>query len=157
MKKNALGMLALTLALMIGLGAATVPAQSVSDPKSDSIVGTWNSTVTFVDCTTGAVIRSFPTMNTFNAGGTMLETSRSMAQRSPGHGAWDKVRGGEYSSVFRFFRSNADGSDNGYQLIRRWHVVNDDTLETTAEFQNYNAAGVPTTGGCAVESATRLR
>lgn len=154
MKKNALGIF--TLALVMTIGTIAVSAQSDGDSKSDSIVGTWNSTVTFVDCTTGVVIRFFPTMNTFNWGGTMAETPRSLATRSPGHGAWEKLRGNEYSSVFKFFRSNADGTDNGYQLVFRSHIVSGDTLTTTATFQNFNAMGVPTTNGCALESATRL-
>ena len=145
----------LTFALMLLIAAVTIAAGQ-EDRNSDHIVGTWNVTVTFVDCTTGAVIRSFPTLNTFNVGGTMMETPRSLAQRSPGQGVWDKIGGNEYSSVFKFFRSNADGTDNGYQLVRRQHLVDGDTITTTATFQNYNASGQPTTTGCAVESATRL-
>ena len=97
--------------------------------------------MTFVDCTTGAVIRNFPTMNTFNMGGTMLETPRSLAKRSPGHGTWERVRGNEYSSVFKFFRSNADGTDNGYQLVRRRHELNDGMIDHTATSKTINAAG----------------
>ena len=132
-------------------------AQSDSDVDANTIVGTWNVTVTFVDCITGAVIRNFPTMNTFNMGGTMLETPRSLATRSPGHGTWERIRGNSYSSVFKFFRSNADGTDNGYQLVYRQHELNDGVITTSATFENYTAAGIPTTNGCAVESATRLQ
>ena len=157
MKKKVYGTVVLTLALLIAAGANRADGQSFADTEANSIVGTWNVTVTSVDCTTGAVIRSFPTMNTFNMGGTMLETPRSVATRSPGHGNWERLRGNAYSSVFKFFRSNADGTDNGYQLVYRWHELNDDVITTTATFQNYNAAGAPTTNGCAVESATRLQ
>ena len=156
MKKKVYGMVVLTLALMIAGDTDRAAAQSISDSEANTIVGTWNATVTFVDCTTGAVIRTCPTMNTFNMGGTMSETSRSLATRSPGHGTWERMRGNVYRSVFKFFRSNADGTDNGYQIVHRWHELNDGTIDTTATFQNYNAAGIPTTNGCAVESATRL-
>jgi len=158
MKNKTNAIAAMMLALAITTATATMTAaQEEGASNANSIVGTWNSTVTFVDCTTGAVIRSFPTMNTFHRGGTMNETSRSMAQRSPGHGEWKRVEGHEYSSVFKIFRSNADGSDNGYQIIYRAHTLEDGTLNTTAVFQNYNAAGAPTTGGCALETATRLQ
>lgn len=147
---------AMALAILVLTAASKMSAQS-ADSNANSIVGTWNTTVTFVDCTTGAVIRSFPTMNTFNQGGTMLETPRSLAQRSPGHGTWARTQGHEYTSTFKFFRSNADGTDNGYQIVYRSQVLEDGTLNTTAVFQNYNAAGLPTTSGCALETATRLQ
>jgi len=151
------GIAVLALIGVVAFGTLAASGQSLADSERNSPVGTWLTTVTFVNCTTGSVIRTFPTMNTFNAGGTMLETPRSLAQRSPGHGAWERTMGNEYTSVFKFFRSNADGTDNGYQIVRRWHVLEDDGLSTTAVFQNYDAAGLPTTSGCAVESATRLR
>ncbi len=151
------GIAVLALIGVIAFGTVATSGQGASDSEANSIVGTWLSTVTFVDCTTGSVIRTFPTMNTFNMGGTMLETPRSMATRSPGHGEWQRTKGNEYDSVFKFFRSNADGTDNGYQLIRRSHLLEDGVLTTTAVFQNYNAAGQPTTNGCALESATRIQ
>lgn len=147
----------LVLFTLLAFATPVTSGQAALDNEANSPVGTWLATVTFVDCTTGSVIRSFPTMNTFNMGGTMLETSRLLATRSPGHGAWERIKGNEYSSVFKFFRANADGTDNGYQLVRRVHVLDGDSLETEAVFQNYDAAGLPTTSGCAVESATRLR
>jgi hypothetical protein len=157
MTKKLNGVAVLAFIGLIAFGTLAASGQSLADTEANSIVGTWLSTVTFVDCTTGSVIRSFPTMNTFNQGGTMLETPRSLATRSPGHGVWERIKGNEYSSVFKFFRSNADGTDNGYQIVQRLHVLEDGTLTTTAVFQNYNAAGAPTTSGCALESATRLQ
>ncbi len=85
-----------------------------------------------------------------------METPRSLAVRSPGHGTWEQTRGRQYSSVFMFFRSNADGTDNGFQKVRRSHTLNNDTLTTVAAFENFNAAGVLTSTGCATETATRL-
>ncbi len=87
-----------------------------------------------------------------------METPRSLTTRSPGHGIWERIRGREYSSVFMFFRSNADGTDNGFQKIRRHHTLSNgfDTLTTTATFENFTAVGVFTSSGCATETAVRL-
>ena len=86
----------------------------------------------------------------------MMETSRSLATRSPSHGTWEKIRSHQYKSVFMFFRSNADGTDNGFQKVRRYHLLNNGTLTTNATFENFNAAGVLVSTGCATETAARL-
>src|SRR5215203_1172037 len=134
------GIAVLALIGVVAFGTLAASGQSLADSERNSPVGTWLTTVTFVNCTTGAIIRTFPTMNTFNTGGTMLETPRSLAQRSPGHGEWERVRGNEYTSVFKFFRSNADGTDNGYQFVQRHHTLDDNTLTSSAYFQNFNGA-----------------
>ncbi len=165
-KKIQTFVIALAVMLTLTFGFSTIYGQNTEDNESpvlsrqngdgNSIVGTWVATVTFIDCQTGSTIRSFRVLNTFNQGGTMMETGRSLAARSPGHGTWERIRGHEYKSVFMFFRSNADGTDNGFQKIRRHHTLNDDTLTTVATFENFNAAGVSTSTGCATETAARL-
>jgi hypothetical protein len=55
-----------------------------------------------------------------------------------------------------FFRSNADGTDNGYQKVKRQHTLDGKTLTTVATFENFNPQGVLTSTGCATETATRL-
>ena len=86
----------------------------------------------------------------------MTETSRSMANRSVGLGNWSRVSGNTYQSIFIFFRSNADGTDNGYQKVKRRHTLDGDTLTTVATFENFNPQGVVTSTGCATETATRI-
>src|SRR5688572_11950608 len=89
----------------VATGFAQIPAaaQDSNEFNGNTIVGTWDSIVTIVNCANGAPLISVPTMNTFNQGGTMLETSTSLATRSPGHGVWNRVSGNEYGSVFKFF------------------------------------------------------
>lgn len=154
--------LAVMITLTFGLSAA---AQDSGDEQSSesfekgrrSIVGTWAATVTIRNCLTDAPIISVPVLNTFNRGGTMLETSQSLAARSAGLGIWKRTGGHEYSSVFLFRRVNADGTNNGFQKIRRTHVLDDDTLTTEATFEIFNANGVLVSTGCATETATRLK
>ncbi len=163
-KKTQTFVVALAMMLTLTFGLSTAYGQNTEDKQlsdslernGNSIVGTWVATVTMRNCQTGEAIRSFPVLNTFNLGGTMMETSRSLTIRSPGHGTWERTRGYQYSSVFMFLRSNADGTDNGFQKVRRSHTLNNDTLTTVAAFENFNAAGVLTSTGCATETATRL-
>ena len=155
-----------TLVVMLPLtfGISTAHGQNPEDEQSSdswgrgrgSIVGTWAATVTIRNCQTGVPIISVPVLNTFNRGGTMMESSQSLANRSVGHGIWKRIRGHEYISVFLFRRVNADGTNNGFQKVRRTHDLDDDTLTTNATFQVFNANGVLVSTGCATETATRL-
>lgn len=154
---------ALALMLTLSFGFSVVAGQkkdvkssNLLDPNANSIVGTWFATVTMRNCQTNEAIRSFPVLNTFNQGGTMAETSRSLANRSPGYGIWERTEGSRYKSIFIFLRSNTDGTDNGYQKIKRRHTLDGNTLTTTATFENFNPQGVLTSSGCATETATRL-
>jgi len=156
--------LAMTLTLTFGLSIAY--GQNTDDNQSfdslerndndNSIVGTWVAVVTQRNCQTGEVIRMIPVLNTFNQGGTMMEGGSSLTTRGPGHGTWEQTRRRQYSSVFMFLRSNPDGTYNGFQKIRRFHTLNNDTLTTNATFENFNAGGLLVSTGCATETATRL-
>ncbi len=155
---------ALPLMVTLTFGLSTAYGQ-VSDNKQssdslergrNSIVGTWVATVTIRNCQTGAPIISIPALNTFNKGGTMMETAQSLATRSAGHGIWKRTGGHEYISVFLFRRVNPDGTNNGFQKIRRTHDLDGDILTTEATFEIFDANGVPVSTGCATETATRL-
>ena len=126
------------------------------EENANQIIGTWFATVSMRNCQTNEVLRSFPVLNTFQQGGTMMETSRSLANRSPGLGVWERISGNTYKSIFIFFRSNPDGTDNGYQKVKRQHMLDGKTLTTVATFENFNPQGVLTSTGCATETATRL-
>lgn len=164
-KRTQTFILALAVMFTLTVGFSTAVGQDSEDKQSssdalergrNSIVGTWTATVTIRNCQTGVPIVSVPVLNTFNRGGTMMETSQSLATRSAGHGIWKRIRGHEYRSVFLFRRVNADGTNNGFQKVRRIHVVDDDTLTTEATFEIFDANGVLVATGCATEMATRL-
>ena len=140
------------------VGQKTIVAKSSALPEENAnqIIGTWVATVTMRNCQTDEPIRTFPVLNAFQQGGTMMETSRSMANRSPGLGVWKRISGNSYLSTFIFFRSNADGTDNGYQKVKRQHTLDGNTLTTAATFENFSPQGVLTSTGCATETASRL-
>ena len=88
----------------------------------------------------------------------MTETGGTLTRRGTGLGTWDRVRGDNYSSVFVFLRTNADGTPNGYQRIQRSHTLNaeSDSLTTEATFENFDVNGTFVSAGCATEVASRL-
>ena len=103
---NARGLarLAILLGLAAGILAATssgAAAQPTPSAPSKGLVGTWAVQVTLRDCTTQDPRGSFNSLVTFHQGGTISESTASLAtapgQRGPGHGSWAKTGGDRYS------------------------------------------------------------
>ena len=80
-----------------------------------SIEGVWRTAVTPRNCQTGLPLApALRGLFTFNEGGTMSEygigPGQSPALRSPGHGVWERRRGGRnYSLAFIFYRYDPSG------------------------------------------------
>lgn len=160
--------------LMLAISAQiSVFAQDGSEEKSSTqtqkdssaqrgnaaLEGSWNVQVTIRNCQTGAVIISFPAMNTFMRGGTMQEAgSSSSTLRAAGHGVWSHQNGRSFSSAFQFFRFNADGTYAGIQRVRRQIEVSrfGSSFDASATFEIFNPSGVLTATGCATETAVRF-
>jgi hypothetical protein len=86
--------LTVTLVLALGLSASAQPKNHKSNAKS--LIGTWTVQVTAVDCTTGVPLGSpFASLLTFAPGGVETDTTSNPmfypAERSPGHGYWNRV------------------------------------------------------------------
>ena len=127
---------------------------------ANALEGSWTATVTFRVCQTGAAIRSFPSMNTFERGGTLQEFGLGSAPltRGPGHGVWQHLSERRFYSTFQFFRFNADGTPAGTVRARRYMEVdflgNNYTATSTTEFYDNN--GILFMTGCATETAVRF-
>ncbi len=169
-KKIQILVIALAMMLTLTFGFSNAYGQNKEDDSSsllfqqndnDEIVGTWVSEVTIRNCQTNATLVKVQALNTFNQGGTMTEAGNALF-RGPGHGVWERIRGNlriggnQYSSVFMFFRFNPDGTYAGFQKVRRQHTLINNTLNTTATFENFNAASVLISTLCAAETASRL-
>jgi len=110
-------------------GSSDAVAQAAAE--ADAIEGTWESTITIRDCTSGAVLRSFKGMNTFHRGGTLSDTNNSpTVTRGPGMGTWKRNPGGNYTASFRFYRYNADGTLAGSQKVTRTTAMTDSSSTT---------------------------
>lgn len=115
---------------------------------------------TISNCQTGAVTESFPKLITFMQGGTMQESSASLAGflRTSGHGVWSRGRGRTYSYALQFFRFNANNTYAG--LVRaRWQVQLDtigNHYTATGAIEIFNPAGILVANLCGAETATRF-
>lgn len=96
---------------------------SPKDGGRRTIQGAWRTTISGVDCQTGAPLGiSFPGLFTFHEGGTISEygigPGSSPALRSPGHGIWHREKGWQnYSYAFTYFRYDATGAFVGSQKV----------------------------------------
>ncbi len=160
-----IGTAAMTILMLAMFAQIQVSAQQ--EPPEDltkrdlgqALEGSWDVQVTVFNCQTGAVLRTFPAMNTYMRGGTMQEFGiGSGLLRGPGHGVWSNQSGRRFSSDFQFFRFNADGTFAGKQINRRQIEVSRfrNTYTGTATVEIFNPAGVLIATGCATESATRF-
>src|SRR4030095_8891350 len=66
--------------------------------------GTWEMQITLTDCA-GHVIRSFPNLIEFVAGGTVVESNAGTppALKTPGLGVWRHTIDSNYAFRFKFF------------------------------------------------------
>src|SRR4029077_7077047 len=98
--------------------------------------GTWSMQITLNDCS-GHVIRSFPTLVAFMAGGTLTEASGGTAPalQTGGKGVWSHTVDRTYAFRFKDFTFNAQNVFTGWVII---------TGETTVD-ETGNANAGPAT------------
>src|SRR5512143_1190604 len=79
--------LAAVISLLAALGARHA---AIADGDSGTLSGTWNTTVTVIDCGTGAPLpipnNPFPGLLMFETNGTALSTSNRSSVQSPAFG-----------------------------------------------------------------------
>jgi hypothetical protein len=98
---------ATTLLIQACGGGGTAVAQSKPDP----IVGVWDVAVTQVDCTSGATVSTFHSLQVFQQGGTFADTStHPTTVRGPAWGVWT-AGSDSYTTKFRFFRYAPDSNN----------------------------------------------
>ena len=122
--------------------------------------GTWDARVSIINCQTGAVIRSFDSIGSFMAGGTMLDSTSGTPQalRTPGHGIWRHVEGNTYKFSFKTFSFDAANNFTGWTIVRHEATLdskgNEYESAGTAEFYAPNGNLVGT--GCSSTTAVRF-
>ncbi len=171
-----IGTTALAILMLTALTQISVSAQDGDDqdqnirqkrannstrrPDGQQLIGTWEVQVTVRNCPTGAALRSFPSVTTFIAGGTMLESTSGIPQalKTPGQGVWSHVAGNIYRLKFKSFNFDAAGNYTGWTIIK--HELQLDRLanETTSAgtFEVYAPNGVLVSSGCSTTTATRF-
>jgi hypothetical protein len=100
---------------LVAMAATTAVGQGT---QTGRIEGTWNMQITLNDCA-GHVIRSFPTLVAFSAGGTLNEASggTSPALGTGGKGVWSHTTDSTYRFRFKDFNFNSSYVLTGWSII----------------------------------------
>ena len=170
--KTILGM---ALVIIVVLAAVRVPASaqeardtdkqrqndsdemSANAKKAERIEGVWDARATIVNCQTGNPVVTFRAMTTFLHGGSMLDTNANPpATRGPGFGRWQYLGGSQYSSTFRFFLYNPDGTFAGVRRVTQAIDLNGDDLTSTVNIEVFDPNDNLVTTACATSVAKRV-
>jgi hypothetical protein len=152
----------LSVAALAGM-ARPLEARHTEDqgPLERQLVGTWDTLVSGRDCATGAVLRTFPALNSFMPGGVLIDTTTASAPslRTPGHGTWSHTGGRTYRAYSLAFLFNATGAYVGTQSIEQSIEIGDDPNEffSTATSRLVDAATGAVTIRCATAVARRMQ
>src|SRR5881396_1567644 len=121
--------------------------------------GTWGMQITLTDCS-GHVIRSFPTLVVFMAGGTLTEASGGTAPalQTGGKGVWRHTTDNTYAFRFKDFTFNSS------YVLTGWSIISGElTVDATgnanagpATVQIYDPNGNLLVSLCAEAAGTRF-
>jgi len=138
------------------LVAATAAGQGTQGGRLE---GTWSMQITLTDCS-GHVIRSFPTLVVFMAGGTLTEASGGTAPalQTGGKGVWSHTTDNTYAFRFKDFTFNTSNVFTGWVII-----TGETTVDSTgnanagpATVQIYDPNGNLLVSLCAEAAGTRF-
>jgi hypothetical protein len=143
------------------------------------LVGAWSVQVTLRNCDTNAPMGSFISIVSFHRGGTLSESTGSLAfqsgQRSEGHGAWKHLRGRTFSqhviALIRFdsppnlpgtptfdpSKPISPGFSAGWQTIsQRVRLTGPDSFESSGTTEFFDSNGQSYRTGCSTAVGQRF-
>ena len=128
--------------------------------QGGTLQGTWEMRITLTDCA-GHVIRSFPSLIEYAAGGTVVESNAGTPQalKTPGEGVWSHTTNNNYAFRFKFFTFDTQNIFTGWTIIAGTTTVNPtgDTNAGSATVKVYNTSGVLLVSLCASTAGTRFK
>lgn len=147
--------------LLLGGAAHILVTAQQGEKRERSLEGTWLTSVTQRNCQTGAPIRTFQGVLTFNKGGTLVGDSTvvSPALKTPSFGVWRREQGWqEYFFAFMFYRFNPDGSFAGSQKVRQTLQLGEsgNDFTTTGTLEVLDTDGNLLATGCATSTGVRF-
>lgn len=147
--------------VMAGALAGMDARLQASDEKAQAraIEGVWEPIVTIRDCQSQLVLVTFPSMDIYVRGGSLLvESSSTPPSRATGMGGWRHAGGRYYTAVYRFYTYNADGSPAGALKVSSTIRLNArGTAFTAADtFEVSDLNGTVVQQGCGTRQATRV-
>jgi len=141
---------------LVSIVAATAAGQGTI---GGTLQGTWDMRITLTDCA-GHVIRSFPSLIEYAAGGTVVESNAGTPQalKTPGEGVWSHTTNNTYAFRFKFFTFDTQNIFTGWTIIAGTTTVNPtgDTNAGSATVKVYNTSGVLLVSLCAETAGTRF-
>ena len=153
--KNIMAALVVACAL-VSMVAPTVTGQGTQGGR---LQGTWEMQIILTDCA-GHVIRSFPTLVVFMAGGTLTEESSGTAPalRTGGQGVWSHATDHNYAFRFKVFNFNAQNVFTGWTIIAGEATVDStgDSNAGSATVEVYDPNGALVATLCAETVGTRF-
>ena len=121
--------------------------------------GTWEMQITLTDCA-GHVIRSFPSLIEFAAGGTVVESNGGTPQalKTPGEGVWRHTTDNNYAFRIKFFTFSAQNVFTGWTIISGETTVDEtgDANTGSATVEVYDPNGVLIATACTEVAGTRF-
>src|SRR5437868_14759164 len=141
---------------LLTMVAATASGQGT---QGGTLQGTWQMQITLTDCA-GHVIRSFPSLIEYAAGGTVVESNGGTPQalKTPGEGVWRHTTDSNYTFRFKFFTFNAQNVFTGWTIIAGETTVDEtgDANTGSATVEVYDPNGVLVASLCAETVGTRF-
>src|SRR5438874_2209429 len=139
-----------------GVSSATATGQGTQGGR---LQGTWEMQITLTDCA-GHVIRSFPSLIEYAAGGTVVESNGGTPQalKTPGEGVWRHTTNNNYAFGFKFFTFNPQNVFTGWTIIAGETTVDSTGNANTgsATVKVYDPNGVLLATVCAETVGTRF-
>jgi hypothetical protein len=141
---------------LVPMVAATASGQGTQGGR---LQGTWEMQITLTDCA-GHVIRSFPSLIEYAAGGTVVESNGGTPQalKTPGEGVWRHTTNNNYAFRFKFFTFNSLNVFTGWTIIAGETTVDSTGNANTgsATVKVYAPNGVLLATVCAETVGTRF-
>jgi hypothetical protein len=127
--------------------------------QGGTLQGTWEMQITLTDCA-GHVIRSFPSLIEYAAGGTVVESNGGTPQalKTPGEGVWRHTTDNNYAFRFKFFTFDPQNVFTGWTIIAGETTVNStgNANAGSATVKVYNPNGILLATVCAETAGTRF-
>ena len=141
---------------LVPMVAATASGQGT---QGGTLQGTWEMQITLTDCA-GHVIRSFPSLIEYAAGGTVVESNGGTPQalKTPGEGVWRHTTDNTYAFRFKFFTFSPQNVFTGRTIISGETTVDEtgDANTGSATVEVYDPNGNLLVSLCAETAGTRF-
>jgi hypothetical protein len=146
------------LAVLMTMG--TLNTSIAQESGGGRLEGTWDVQVTRIDCQTGDPIATFSELNTFMAGGTMINSSGGIPQafRTPAHGVWRHTAANNYVFRAKTFNFNAQNVPTGWTIVQHEATLDakGNSYTSSAIGEIYDPNGVLLLTICATTVGTRF-